>query len=123
MRLSKDEIKAVARLRESVLQFERPHPRMLVWQWLTLPLFIGDIVTLFHPTSAPYGFFLLGILLVVLIAWPITAALARNQHRRDKILLEILERDHGDQLTWMQIEPSESDAKTNPVGPSRTAPV
>jgi len=106
MSLSPEEICAAEKLHAFVRSYEnhiRPSQRSF---WLGLPFVLGVGFYLSITASThEKGFVAFLIMLICMtVAGPVRFSQLKQRYQRDRALLEILERDHGDELPWVEVE-------------------
>ena len=108
MSLSKEEIQ-VAEKMHTLWKVARRRYRQGIAAMLGI--FPGIMIALFHDfVSRPdIGWSMLGIYFGLGVAFSVTWRLYKNQLERERIILEVLRRDHPDELPWVKDEEAEAE--------------
>jgi len=113
MGLSTQEIAAAVKTHASVRYFERTK-NIQLW---SSALYGGAVGISVSSTRAHHDYvlwiFYVGTVAGLLLFQLLMRRLARSRYERDKLLLQILEREHADELPWIEEEVEEARVKAH----------
>jgi hypothetical protein len=104
MPLSPEEIAAAEKMHTFVQAHERYHRQSILINCFTIPLVFAGSFTQIGGGHTALGYILLGIGISLLLAFVTAAWSVRTRYRQASIVLKVLEREHSDQLSWVEVE-------------------
>lgn len=113
MALLAQEIAAAEKMHASVCSFEKTKPYQAwgsAWSGVVIALSINArSIWQSHHRSALFVF--AGVLVTAFLFLMLMRRIARSHYQRDKLLLQVLEREHADELPWIEEERQEARVK------------
>jgi hypothetical protein len=111
--LSPEEITAAEKVHASVCGFEKTRPYQAwgsAWSGVVMALSINArSIWQSHHRSALFVF--AGVMVTAFLFLMLMRRIARSLYERDKLLLQVLERDHSAELPWIEEERQEARVK------------
>ena len=106
MPLSPEEIAAAEKMHRFVRQYEKKSGRGVLAVSFIISLSAMINICARHPHLFVW---FLTVLAVVLLFFALMRRLASARYQTEKVLLQVLERDHADELPWIQAEREEAE--------------
>jgi hypothetical protein len=115
MLLTPEELLAVTKAHTFVRQFEKPgaYRSMMAGAFVGLSINSTFALTLHHSRHDFNVFYPVGALLLFYIVLFSRRLVANRRYKRERLLLQVLERDHPDELAWLQEEREEAKVKAH----------
>jgi len=104
MPLTSEEIAAAEKMHESVRVYGRNRRQTILFNCLTIPLVLTSSFLEIGSGHTALGYSMLGFVLGLAFAISLILSGQQKRHQRDSVLLQLLEREYGDQLSWVEVE-------------------
>ncbi|MEI9999942.1 MAG: hypothetical protein WDO13_12705 [Verrucomicrobiota bacterium] len=102
MALSREEIAAAQKMHDFVARFERQKKYGPYSPLLFLPIMLNSVFQVFRDHSYPLACVMLGFIAAMLIVIFFQQRAFKARYERERIVLGALEREHADELPWVQ---------------------
>jgi hypothetical protein len=104
MPLSLKEIAVAEKMHEFVRAHERNH-RQTIWvNCITIPLVLATSFQQIVAGHTALGYSMVGIAIGFAFTLSLIIPAQRKRYKEASVLLQILEREHSDQLSWVEVE-------------------
>lgn len=104
MPLSTKEIAAAEKMHEFVRAHERNH-RQTIWvNCITIPMLLATSFQQIAMGHIALGYSMLGIAIGFAFTLSLIIPAQQKRYREASVLLQVLEREHSDQLPWVEVE-------------------
>ncbi len=104
MALSKEEIAAAVKMHRFVSAWEKHRPSAMRNLWIVLPATLSSVPHFFRDKSHTFAFAFLGIWIVMMVAFFFIDRFQRARYAREKLIVQVLEREHAEELPWIPEE-------------------